>query len=392
MTLLGPLLFAGLTAIVGWVTITLITSENKVVEVFDESGLFAGKFPSTHNIEFVEASSKNLTTDKSNLKEKDRYALLYIPAGVSPDNTKGITIFYENSPNFYIETRIKDIIEKELENIRMREVGIDPTLIAQMKVNIDLNTKTLDKESKEKESSTEAAMGAGYVGAFLIYMFIFMYGVQVLKGVQEEKTNRIVEVMISSVKPFQLMMGKILGIAAVGLTQFGLWMLLSYVFSSGVVMAMASQIDVLAILNTINMPLVLFGFLFYFISGYLLYSALFAAIGAAVDNDTDSQQFMFPITIPLVIAFASTQLILRDTNSALAIWLSVIPFTAPIVMMVRIPFDPPAWQIAVSMLSMILGFLSTTWLAARIYRVGILMYGKKVNYKELAKWLFYKNL
>lgn len=390
MTFIGPLLFAGLIGITAWLAVS--TSEKKVVAVLDESGLFSGKFPNARNIEFVETSSNNLTNNKNELKEKGRYALLYIPADISPDKPKGITIFFEDSPSFDIETRITSIIEKELENRHMREVGIDPTLIAKMKVSIDLKTRVLGEKSEEKESSTEAAMGAGYGGAFLIYMFIFMYGVQVLKGVQEEKTNRIVEVMISSVKPFQLMMGKILGIAAVGLTQFGLWVLLSYIFSSGVGMAMADKTDVFLILGTINMPLILFSFLFYFISGYLLYGALFAAIGAAVDNDTDSQQFMFPITIPLVVSFIAAQMILREPSSALAIWLSVIPFTAPIVMMVRIPFDPPAWQIAVSMLSMIIGFLGTTWLAARIYRVGILMYGKKVNYRELAKWLFYKNI
>lgn len=390
MTILGPLLFAGLIGVTAWLAVG--SSEKKVVEILDESGLFVGKFNNVRNIEFVDASNKNLTTGKSELKRNKHYALLYIPAHISPDNTQGITIFFEDSPSFDVETRITSIIEKELENIRMRDAGIDPTLIARMKVSIDLNTKVLGAKSEEKESSTETAMAAGYGGAFLIYIFIFMYGVQVLRGVQEEKTNRIVEVMISSVKPFQLMMGKILGIAAVGLTQFSLWVLLSYLFSTGVGMAIANKTNVFAVLDTINLPLVLCSFLFYFISGYLLYGALFAAIGAAVDNDTDSQQFMFPITIPLVVSFIAAQMILREPGSALAVWLSVIPFTAPIIMMVRIPFDPPAWQIVVSMISMILGFLATTWLAARIYRVGILMYGKKVNYKELAKWLFYKSM
>ena len=387
MTILGPVLFAGMIGLTAWMAIS--SSELKVIEVQDQSGLFLDKFKSNKRLQFIPAVSSSLDSNKVRFEKSGSYALLYIPA-ITPENTKGIQLFFESSPSLDVETHVTNVIEKELENIKLRKSGIDPTLLEKMKVDISMETKVMDDES-EKESNSETAMAAGYGGAFLIYMFIFMYGVQVLKGVQEEKTNRIVEVMISSVKPFELMMGKIMGIALVGLTQFMLWIVLSYVLSLGVGMAAAGKTDVFAILNTINMPLVLSSFLFYFITGYLLYGALFAAIGAAVDNDTDVQQFMFPITMPLVVSFIAAQMILRDPGSSLAIWMSLIPFTAPIIMMVRIPFDPPTWQILLSMLSMILGFLGTTWLAARIYRVGILMYGKKVNYKELSKWLFYKN-
>jgi ABC-2 type transport system permease protein len=261
----------------------------------------------------------------------------------------------------------------------------------------------------------------GYVSALLIYLFIFLYGVQVMRGVIEEKTNRIIEVVISSVKPFELMMGKILGIAFVGLTQFLLWVALSAAVSVAVTNVVLPRLEkpatekqlmekvdssseqaekikkdsgklgkLVNALSTVNTPLILACFLFYFIGGYLLYSSLFAAIGAAVDNETDTQQFMMPVTIPLVMSFVVAQVILAHPESQMALWMSIIPFTSPIIMMVRLPFNPPAWQIALSMAMLILGFLGTTWLASRIYRVGILMYGKKVTYKELSKWLFYK--
>lgn len=386
MTIVGPLLFAGMIGLTAWLAVS--STETKVIEIQDDSGLFSGKFPDTQSMRFHYLPSLPLEASKARFQKNKNYALLYIPK-ITPDSTKGIQLFFESSPNLEVESRVVSIIEKELENIKLRKSGIDPAILAQMKVDIDLSTKVLN-EKTEKESSSEAAMAAGYGGAFLIYMFIFMYGVQVLRGVQEEKTNRIVEVMISSVKPFELMMGKIMGIALVGLTQFMLWIVFSYLLSLGVGSAISDKTDVFAILGTINVPVILACFLFYFITGYLLYGALFAAIGAAVDNDTDVQQFMFPVTIPLVVSFIAAQMILREPGSAVALWMSLIPFTAPIVMMVRIPFEPPVWQIALSMVSMILGFLATTWLAARIYRVGILMYGKKVNYKELSKWLFYK--
>jgi ABC-2 type transport system permease protein len=246
-------------------------------------------------------------------------------------------------------------------------------------------------------------------------MFIFIYGVQIMRGVIEEKTNRIVEVIISSVKPFQLMMGKILGIAAVGLTQFLLWVVLSTVVTSAVTASFRDKLatqpmpeaeagaanpaamrakgttEVLKALDNLNVPLILGCFVFYFLGGYLLYGALFGAVGAAVDNETDTQQFMLPITIPLIMTFVIAQtVIIRNPDGPVAFWMSIIPFTSPIAMMLRIPFGVPVMELLLSMVLLVLGFVGTTWLAARIYRVGILMYGKKVSYKELSKWLFYK--
>ena len=250
-------------------------------------------------------------------------------------------------------------------------------------------------------------------GGFLIYIFIFLYGAMVMRGVMEEKTSRIVEIIISSVKPIQLMMGKILGIALVGFTQFALWVSLTFVISSVATALLVSPADLNPVdmangsemliqeadmnhsglasvfeqLESINITFLLVMFLFYFIGGYLMYGSLFAAVGSAVDSETDSQQFMLPITIPLIFSFIALQTILENPDSSLAFWCSIIPFTSPIVMMGRLPFDPPLWELGLSMVLLIVGFIFTSWLAGRIYRVGILMYGQKVNYKTLWKWI-----
>ncbi|HRE95783.1 MAG TPA: ABC transporter permease, partial [Flavobacteriales bacterium] len=277
-------------------------------------------------------------------------------------------------------------------------------------------------ESGEKAKTKHYAAVVGYVFALLIYMFIFLYGVQVMRGVIEEKTNRIVEIIISSVKPFELMLGKIIGIAMVGLTQFILWVLLT-----GLILILAqslffpdfydaaNQANFTQVANgispeqaainfesneiydlifiRINWALMLFMFLFYFIGGYLMYSALFAAIGAAVDSESDTQQFMMPITIPLVFGFIVAQMAIENPESNAVFWSSMIPFTSPVVMMVRVAmgFEPGTiWQLYLSMALLVAGFITCTWIAGKIYRTGILMYGKKVSYKELFKWMFYK--
>jgi ABC-2 type transport system permease protein len=285
-----------------------------------------------------------------------------------------------------------------------------------------VNLKTFTLSGKENNALLTTAVG--FAGGIAIYMFIFLYGVQVMRGVIEEKTNRIVEVIISSVKPFQLMMGKILGIALVGLTQFLLWIVLTFLISSTITtyiakekmdaknvamslntqqangmdklsdtkeMEKSAMESIMSNMDSINFPLVLTCFVIYFLGGYLLYSALFAAIGAAVDNETETQQFMLPVTIPLILSFVVAQSVITNPESQLSFWFSMIPLTSPVVMMVRVAFGVPAWQLILSISLLILGFVGTTWLAARIYRTGILLYGKKVNYKELSKWLFYKN-
>jgi len=299
--------------------------------------------------------------------------------------------------------------------VKLLQAGINKQVLDQINTRVSVDTLNLTDDEGEKNSSTGAAFIVGFAAAFVIYISIFIYGVQVMRGVIEEKTNRIVEVIISSVKPFQLMVGKITGIALVGLTQFLLWIILGTAISAGAISLLKSRSDVsqeqvnealrespaleqranmpekvLSAVNTLDIPRLLATFLFYFLGGYLIYSALFAAVGAAADNETDTQQFMFPITIPLILSFVLAQYVIQNPDGPLAFWLSMIPLTSPIVMMVRMPFHPPAWEVALSMILLVLGFLLITWIAARIYRVGILMYGKKVNYKELAKWVLYR--
>jgi ABC-2 type transport system permease protein len=301
---------------------------------------------------------------------------------------------------------------------------VDPAVIDSAKTKITLASFKIDEEGNEEKSYTEVSMVIGYVGGFLIYIFIFMYGSQVMRGVIEEKSNRIVEVILSSIKPFQLMMGKIIGIAMVGLTQFVLWILLTaalvttFTAMTGASLSEAGsaqmlmtensrlapsdvipdedELDsdelqlVLEALSTINYGTILGFFLFFFIGGYLLYGALFAAIGAAVDNEADTQQFMLPITIPLILSIILIPYIINNPEGPLVFWASIIPITSPIAMMARIPFGVPYLDLILSVVLLSLGFLLTTWLAGRIYRAGILMYGKKVSYGDLWKWVSYK--
>lgn len=274
----------------------------------------------------------------------------------------------------------------------------------------------MDDEGNEKETFTEVQFILGIILATLIYFFILNFGGQVMNGVAEEKTNRIIEVIISSVKPFQLMMGKIIGVSLVALTQFVMWILLTGAIyfgfsaavgithpesiSSGTVMTQSIDTtdimsnetiqQVVSIANSIDFGTIILCFIVFFICGYLLYGTLFAAIGSLVDNNTDSQQFTLPVTVPLIVALIASFYIINNPDGQLGLWLSMIPFTSPITMMVRIPFGVPIWQIALSVVLLVATFVFMTWFAAKIYRTGILMYGKKLSYKEIFKWLKYK--
>lgn len=409
MSIVGPLLFALIFVIPIWLASR--EGDEKVVEVLDESGYFRGKFEGAGAVTFTYLDN-SIEEAKEDLKSKNSYGLLYIPK-LDLDNPNGITFFAENNPSIEVQSSIERFLKNEIEEIKLNESGIDKEKLDKIKTRIDLNVINLTDKG-EKEGDVGVATAAGYFAALLIYFFIFLYGVQTLRGVIEEKTSRIVEVIISSVKPFQLMMGKIIGIGAVGLTQFLIWVILTVVIYQGVLtyynvdISQSNQIElaedappppngdvgmpeVIEKLNTINFPLLLGTFLFYFITAYLFYGSLFAAVGSAVDNDADAQQFQLPITLPLILSIVLLAAILRDPHGNLAFWASIIPFTSPVVMMMRIPFDPPVWHIILSMVCMVAGFIFTTWLAGRIYRIGILMHGTKVNYKVLAKWLMMRN-
>ncbi len=433
MTVLGPLLMAA--TIIVPIYLATRTEETKKVAVLDESGIFYEKFKDSDNIRFHYLVS-DLNSAKNNFRKSGDDALLYIP---KPDvNLPSNAILYsESSVNINVISYVKNVMSKQLEEMklqaRLKEYITDKNqalpvddIMRSVKTAVDINTLKIGEDGKESKSYTELNMVLGMFAGMLIYFFIFLFGAQVMRGVIEEKTSRIVEVIISSVKPFQLMMGKIIGVGLVGLTQFLLWVVLTFgivTFVTGIMTggdgkkpsttqivqqqkalspASAEMIqketeggsggmgNVMEALNSVNFPVMIGSFIFFFLVGYLMYAALFAAIGGAVDSESDTQQFMFPITIPLILSIVMAQFIIRDPNGPVSFWFSIFPLTSPVTMMIRIPFGVPYYQVALSMVLLILGFLGTTWLAAKIYRTGILMYGKKVSYRELWKWVRYR--
>ncbi len=410
MTILGPLFFAAVMVIPIW----LATQEGdeKTIEVLDESGLFENSFTESGNIKY-EYINAPLQEAKNKVPGQQQYGLLHIPADAL-ENPAGITFFSEGNPSFDIVLSLERTLKSEIEAIKLTRSGIDKATLATIDTPVRINTINLSGTG-EKASSSGISSAVGYFAAVLIYFFVFLYGAQIMRGVLEEKTSRIVEVIISSVKPFQLMMGKIIGIAAVGLTQFLLWVILTIGISSvaGSMFQMdrftdpqietttdgmsekdinqAEQISgIFTALEAIDITKLVLCFVFYFLGGYLLYGGLFAAVGSAVDSDADTQQFMFPISLPLIASIVMLSAIIKDPGGTLAFWMSMIPFSSPVVMMMRIPFGVPLWEILLSMAFLVVGFVFTTWIAGRIYRIGILMHGTKVNYKVLAKWLFMK--
>ena len=417
MTILGPVLIFGFYAIIGWAAVSSINQ--KKVAVVDESGRFVNQFKNDDETVFSYLK-QSLPVAKKAFVEQGYNALVFIPKNVI-EEPKTVKIFAEKSVSLALQSNIERAISKEIETIKLKEAGITQKIIQDAKVNVDAQTISLSDAGEKSNNGIVTTIISGFC-ALLIYISVLIYGTQVMRGVMEEKTNRIVEVIISSVKPFQLMLGKIIGVALVGLTQFMLWIILTIgliTVGSRVIgqpketaqttmsarmngmpgqqevqqkMATNSNpvAEVMKAIGTLNIPLIIGCFLFYFLGGYLLYSALFGAVGAAVDNETETQQFMFPIMMPIIAAIAFAQIAVRDPDGPLAFWTSIIPFTSPVVMMVRIPFGVPAWELILSMFLLVLGFIGTTWIAARIYRVGILMYGKKTSFRELSKWVFYK--
>lgn len=415
MTLLGPVLIAGFFLLIGWMATR--GADTKQVAILDEAKQFQSAFVNSDETEYTQFAG-SLEEAKKAVLDGQFDGLLFIPS-FEIEQPKGVTYFAPNNPSISLVSRFSSTIEAQIEQIKLKNSGISQEMLDALKADVDVSTINLTSTGDEKESSSIGSSAIGYISSLLIYMFIFIYGAQCMRGVTEEKTTRIVEVVIASVKPFHLMLGKIIGIAGVGLTQFVLWIILTAAISSiggGLLLgdsmkAQQQQTEQLGIpqdevskemednllakvtgaMASIDIPKVIIAFLFYFLTGYLLYGALFAAIGSAVDSDADAQQFMFPITVPLIASIVSLSAVLNDPNGSLAFWMSMIPFTSPVVMMMRVPFGVPNWQLILSMVLMIGGFLFTTWLASRIYRVGILMHGTKVNYKVLAKWFMMKN-
>lgn len=423
MTILGPLLMAGLMIVPVWLAMRDKT-EHQIL-VLDHSGLFIDKLPNTKLIKFT-YGAESIQTAKLKLKDGPFDLIMEIKGDAINDSKTTPVLYYKKQPGINVEQYITNTMENILFDYRLQGDSIDLNKIDKARRPVEILTLKVTEEGKDEKTNTEINMAIGFGCAIAIYFMIFLYGSQVMRGVIEEKTNRIVEVIVSSVKPFQLMLGKIIGVALVGLTQFILWIVLTLFISTAVntflfkdqiadTMKHNSQIEkvmkddltagvdkmekisspneVIDLFNnfsTINISKILVCFAFYFLFGYLLYAALFAAVGSAVDSEADTQQFILPVTIPLIASFIIAQSVVTDPDSSMAQFFSIFPLTSPIVMMVRLPFDVPGWELALSMFCLIVGFLFFTWIAGKIYRTGILMYGKKTSWRELGKWLFYK--
>jgi len=416
-TILTPLVMPAIIfAIVYFATQEKESRSDKVL-VLDESGYFTDAFDVT-SFEF-EYITGDLESAKSDMLEQGAFGLLYLPSvdlsDASVIDFSGFELYSKTNPSIQAMSRLEADIRNKLEDIKLDRSGLDPTLINNLKVRVDLDSFNISESGEAQKSNAKLSFAIGYGTGFLIYMFIFIYGAQIMQSVLDEKTSRIVEVIVSSVRPFQLMMGKVLGVGAVGFTQLLIWFVLigglgtvglSILSGDSAVMEAASQqvpqeameltsqqemaMEIQAMIDTVPVVKILLCFLFFFMGAYLLYGALYAAIGSAVDSIQDAQQFMFPIIIPIIASIMAMFFVLDDPNGGLAVTLSLIPFTSPIIMMARIPFGVPDWQLALSMVLLIAGFIGTLWMAGRVYRIGILMYGVKVNWKTIGKWFTMK--
>ena len=413
MTFLGPLLIAAVY-IIPILLALHADNEKRTIAVVDQSHWFERQFVSTESQTFIRLDDIDIDSTKKLVQQGFFDIALYIPETQLNIPSSAVVYSMKQVP-LSVEEHIKDVMKNEVQVQKLIASGVDPEILESIKTHINLTVIRMDEDGSERETFTEVQFILGLVLSVLIYMFIMLFGGQVMQGVTEEKNNRIVEVIVSSVKPFQLMMGKIIGVSLVALTQFVMWIILTGVIyvgfsaavgishpeaiSQGTVMAQeisstnimdneAVQ-NVLEIVHSINFTTVIVSFIVFFLLGYLLYATMFAAIGSLVDNNTDSQQFTLPVTVPLIIAIISAIYIVNDPDSSLAVWMSMIPFTSPVVMMVRIPFGVPIWQVVVSAVLLAGTFVGMTWVAAKIYRTGILMYGKKPTYKEIFKWLKY---
>lgn len=410
MTFLSPLLFVGIAAFVGY--LSSIKADVKKIAIHDESGIFVNEFKNTAEFHYLNLSSVDMKILKDSIVKESYEGLLFIPKVIDSLNPQHKIQFISNdSPSISFLSETEDIIAQKLTKINFEKAKLDTLAIknAQAKVNISV-AKSSGEESLKGLNEIKIAIGGAF--GYLIMMFIIIYGNMVMRSVIEEKTNRIIEIIISSVKPFQLMMGKIIGTSLAGVLQFFIWALLGLTFlfvassffgidasptaklSPEMMHQAQAQFSTaqMYIKELWNLPIatILICFVIYFIGGYFLYSSFYAAIGAAVDNETDSQQFLLPIIMPLILGvYIGFFTVINDPNGTIATVFSMVPLTSPIVMLMRIPFGVPWWQIVLSVTILFATFFGVVWFASKIYRVGILMYGKKPTWKELYKWLKY---
>jgi ABC-2 type transport system permease protein len=411
LTLLAPVLMAALIMVPALLMTNQDAEHKKIAVIEENSSMFKNVIPDTKDVEFVYLEGVKVDDLKKTFEQAGYYGILLIsPELVNVPNA--IQLISKKQPPIGLLDHIENL-DDIMKNVQTR---------------VSVQTIRIDDSGNVKQTSTGIAMALAYIGGLLMYMLVFIFGAQVMRGVIEEKVSRVVEVIISSVKPVQLMLGKIIGIALVGLTQFLIWVTLTLGIVTVAKTAILPKLQVNQI--TQNMPkdlmsnnvpqvtgnnetpaaasnlspeftriftsalnqpwgLIILSFIFYFITGYLLYASVFAAIGSAVDNETETQQFMMPVTIPILLGLFVAMGTMQNPESSISFWFSMIPLTSPIVMMARIPFGVPYWQLAISMLLMIITFMAFVWMAAKVYRTGILMYGKKSSWKEMWKWLRY---
>lgn len=414
-TILVPLLFPAIIG--GMVYLAVQNEKNKeleVVQVLDESALLTFTDTESYDYQMVDGP---LDSAKNRFSKSKDLALIYVPK-FEIDKPEGVRFYAHTSPGVNLVKGFENKIESQIRDIKLTRSGLTEDQLDELKTTVQIESFNLDETGSEKKSDSGVTFGIGYVMGFLIYIFLFAYGAQVMQGVIEEKNSKIVEVIVSTVRPFHMMIGKVVGVASVGIFQFLIWMILVSVISfagmtlfglsmdptetaqmmeqasgeASAVQSSAKVQEMMSIVNDIPVTKIVLLFVFFFLGGYLLYGALFAAVGSAVDTPADAQQFMMPIMMPIIVALMGLMMfVFPDPNGTVSFWLSIIPFTSPIVMMGRIGFGVPTWEIALSMVLLVGGFIFTLWLAGRIYRIGILMHGAKVNYKVLAKWLMMKN-
>jgi ABC-2 type transport system permease protein len=428
MTILAPVLMAAIIIVPTLLMMNQSGEFKKIAVIEDKSDLFKGVIKNTKDAEFVYLENTSLEDLKKSFETAGYYGILYIsPEIINTPNA--VQLISKQQPPIGLLQYIENALKKEIERQKLLAYKIEDLneIMKNVETNVSIQTIKIDSTGAVKKTSTGIAMALAYILGFLMYMLVFIFGAQVMRGVIEEKTSRVVEVIISSVKPVQLMMGKIIGIALVGLTQFFIWIMLTLGIVTVLKTTILQKTNLTEITqaapqnmmtadkgstagagqsaevspqlaefskmfdSAMNQPwgLIIISFIFYFATGYLLYASVFAAIGSAVDNETETQQFMLPVTIPIILGLMVAMGTMQNPESPLSFWCSMIPLTSPIVMMARIPFGVPYWQIAVSMALMLITFAFFVWMAAKVYRTGILMYGKKTSWKEMWKWLRY---
>jgi len=414
MTILSPIIMIVLITVVAYLS-QLNNDKQRTIDILDETGLIKDAFKSEDKITYHVLENMSLQDAKELVKQSEAYGLLHIENISDLDSVSNQIKFYsEESPSLTIVSNLEAKIDKKIENLKLQKKGVDVQMIEDSKTNINIVQESFTGEKTSKIDSV-IKLAFGGASGYLLFMFIIIYGNMIMRSVIEEKTSRIIEVIISSVKPMQLMLGKIIGTSLAGITQFIIWLFIggSLLFTVSIIFGIDTsrvqspnqqimeeamnnsnlnmQIqDVYDSLHHLPMANLIVAFIMFFIGGYLLYSSLYAAIGAAVDNETDTQQFIVPILMPLILAvYIGFFTVIEDPHGTVSTVFSFIPFTSAVVMLMRIPFGVPLWQQLVSLLILIGTFLFTVWFAAKIYRVGILMYGKKPTYKELIKWIKY---